>query len=171
MNVSLAQVFSTSLDTLRFHEVAAFSREILEGLSYIHDLHITHGQLNSENILLSVETAAIKIDRHISNFKLLISMLKQDHEAQTDIQSVSTMITECLEPHIILRHGDISISENFSDNLREFQTRIRTTFTSELLKHDFLQLSSGSQCLKCYIRTARKSASKNLEILTEWTVS
>ncbi|OJD10618.1 hypothetical protein AJ78_08420 [Emergomyces pasteurianus Ep9510] len=156
MNVSLAQVFSTPLSTLRFHEVTAFSREILEGLSYIHDLHITHGQLNSENVLLSAETAAIKIDRHILNFKLL-----------ANIRSVNTMITECLEPYMILRHEDILISENFPDNLHEFQTRTRTTSASELLKHDFLQLSSGPQCLKCYIRTAQESAPKNLEILTE----
>ncbi|EER44422.1 conserved hypothetical protein [Histoplasma capsulatum H143] len=98
-------------------------------------------------------------------------MLKQEYEAQTDIRSVGTMITECLEPHMMLRHGDIPISETFPDNLREFQTRTRTTSAVELLKHNFLHLSPGPQCLKCYIRTARESAPKNLEILTEWTVS
>ncbi|EGC41939.1 conserved hypothetical protein [Histoplasma capsulatum var. duboisii H88] len=128
MDVSLAQVFSTPLGTLRFHEVAAFSREILQGLSYIHDLRISHGQLSSENVLLSAETAEIKI----ANFGT--SMLKQEYEAQTDIRSVGTMITECLEPHMMLRHGDIPISETFPDNLREFQTRTRTTSAVELLK-------------------------------------
>ncbi|EER40964.1 conserved hypothetical protein [Histoplasma capsulatum H143] len=81
MNVSLAQIFSTPLGTLRFHEVAAFSREILQGLSYIHDLCISYRQLSSENVLLSVEMVEIKI----ANFGT--SILKQEYEAQTDICS------------------------------------------------------------------------------------
>jgi serine/threonine protein kinase len=61
MDISLAQIFSSPLGRLQLFEVAAFSKEILAGVQHIHDsLKITHGDLTSNNILLSV-TGAIKI--------------------------------------------------------------------------------------------------------------
>lgn len=61
MDVTLAQIFSSPLGRLQLYEVAAFSQEILTGIDYIHNcLKITHGDLTSDSILLSV-SGAIKI--------------------------------------------------------------------------------------------------------------
>lgn len=61
MDVSLAQIFSSPLGRLQLYEVAAFSKEILLGVHHIHNsLKITHGELRSSNILLSV-TGEVKI--------------------------------------------------------------------------------------------------------------
>jgi serine/threonine protein kinase len=63
MDISLAQLFTTPFGSLQLFEVAAFSKELLIGIHHIHDsLKITHGQINSENILLSV-AGVIKIGR------------------------------------------------------------------------------------------------------------
>lgn len=68
MDISLAQLFSTPFGRLQLFEVAAFSKEVLIGIHHIHDtLKITHGEINSDNILLSV-AGAIKIGRY--HFKL-----------------------------------------------------------------------------------------------------
>ncbi|KAJ6076658.1 hypothetical protein N7499_008639 [Penicillium canescens] len=61
MDVSLGQIFSSPLGRLQLFEVAAFSREVLAGLEHIHKrLKITHGDISSSSILLSV-TGAVKI--------------------------------------------------------------------------------------------------------------
>jgi serine/threonine protein kinase len=61
MDVTLAQIFSSPLGRLQLYEVAAFSQEILTGIDYIHNgLEITHGDLTSDSILMSV-SGAIKI--------------------------------------------------------------------------------------------------------------
>lgn len=62
MDVSLAQIFGTPLGTLLHFEVAAWCKEVLEGLNYIHTkLNSAHGDLSSRNILLSAGTAEVKI--------------------------------------------------------------------------------------------------------------
>lgn len=62
MDITLAQVFGTPLGSLNHYEVAAFCKEILEGLNYIHNsLQIAHGDLSSKNVLLSAGTANVKI--------------------------------------------------------------------------------------------------------------
>lgn len=61
MDVTLAQIFSSPLGRLQLYEVAAFSQEILTGIDYIHNcLKITHGDLTSDSILLSV-SGTVKI--------------------------------------------------------------------------------------------------------------
>jgi serine/threonine protein kinase len=61
MDVTLAQIFSSPLGRLQLYEVAAFSQDILTGIDHIHNcLKITHGDLTSDSILLSV-SGAIKI--------------------------------------------------------------------------------------------------------------
>jgi serine/threonine protein kinase len=61
MDVSLAQIFSSPLGRLQLYEVAAFSQEILAGIDYIHNrLNVTHGDLTSNSILLSV-SGSVKI--------------------------------------------------------------------------------------------------------------
>jgi serine/threonine protein kinase len=56
LDVSLAQIFGSPLGCLRLFEVAAFSKEILVGVQYIHEaLRITRGSLSSSNILLSTQ--------------------------------------------------------------------------------------------------------------------
>lgn len=65
MDISLAQIFGSPLGRLQVFEVAAFSKELLTGVQHIHDsLKITHGDLKSANILLSV-TGATKIGMNI----------------------------------------------------------------------------------------------------------
>lgn len=66
MDVSLAQVFSSPLGRLQLFEVAAFSRELLTGIEYMHmNLKITHGALSSNSVLLSV-TGAVKIGMFVT---------------------------------------------------------------------------------------------------------
>lgn len=61
LDVSLAQVFATPLGRLKAYEVAAFCYEILAGIEYIHnDLNVVHGDLSSEDVLLSTD-GSIKI--------------------------------------------------------------------------------------------------------------
>lgn len=61
LDVSLAQIFGSPLGRLQLFEVAAFSKEILTGVQHIHDeLKLTHGDLSSTNVLLSV-SGAVKI--------------------------------------------------------------------------------------------------------------
>lgn len=69
MDISLAQIFSSPLGRLQLFEVAAFSKELLAGVQHIHDsLKITHGDLNSNNALLSV-TGEVKIGMYINGIK------------------------------------------------------------------------------------------------------
>ncbi|EKV19137.1 Serine/threonine-protein kinase bur1 [Penicillium digitatum PHI26] len=66
MDVSLAQVFSSPLGRLQLFEVAAFARELLTGIEYMHiNLKITHGALSSNSVLLSV-TGAVKIGMFVT---------------------------------------------------------------------------------------------------------
>lgn len=61
MDVSLAQIFNSPLGRLQLFEVAAFSRELLAGIEYIHkSLGISHGGVSSTSVLLSV-SGAVKI--------------------------------------------------------------------------------------------------------------
>lgn len=61
LDVSLAQVFVTSLGQLKAYKVAAFCYEILAGIEYIHnDLNVVHSDLSSKNVLLSTDRS-IKI--------------------------------------------------------------------------------------------------------------
>lgn len=61
MDVSLGQIFNSPLGRLRLFEVAAFSLELLAGIEHIHkSLEITHGDLSSNSVLLSVN-GAVKI--------------------------------------------------------------------------------------------------------------
>ena len=61
MDVSLAQIFNSPLGRLDLFEVAAFARETLTGIEHIHNtLDISHGDLSSSSILLSV-TGTVKI--------------------------------------------------------------------------------------------------------------
>ena len=77
MDVSLAQVFGTPLGRLLHFEVAAFCKEVLEGLDHIHTrLHTAHGDLNSSNILLSPGAAAIKIGIYLSFPGACLSVLR-----------------------------------------------------------------------------------------------
>lgn len=79
LDVSLAQVFATPLDRLRAYEVAAFCYEILAGIKYIHDLNVVHGDLSSENVLLSTD-GSIKIGMNGSRsvyHSQLISLLSK----------------------------------------------------------------------------------------------
>lgn len=67
MDVSLAQIFGAPHGVLRHYEVAAFCKEVLEGLSYIHkQLKMAHGDLTAENVLLSSAEGAVKIGIHSS---------------------------------------------------------------------------------------------------------
>ena len=62
LDVLLAQVFATLLGQLKAYKVAAFCYKILAGIEYIHnDLNVVHGDLSSEDILLSTD-GSIKID-------------------------------------------------------------------------------------------------------------
>jgi serine/threonine protein kinase len=61
MDISLGQIFNSPLGRLQLFEVAAFTHEVLTGIKHIHKtLDISHGDLNSDCILLSV-TGSIKI--------------------------------------------------------------------------------------------------------------
>lgn len=56
LDVSLAQVFATPLGQLKAYEITAFCCEILTGIEYIYKkLGIVHGDINTENILLSAD--------------------------------------------------------------------------------------------------------------------
>ena len=71
LDVSLAQTFATPLGQLRAYEIAAFCCEILTGIKYIHKkLKIVHGDINTENILLSTD-GSVKIG--ITLYRCLLS--------------------------------------------------------------------------------------------------
>ncbi|QQK48371.1 Tyrosine-protein kinase, active site [Penicillium digitatum] len=130
MDVSLAQVFSSPLGRLQLFEVAAFARELLTGIEYMHiNLKITHGALSSNSVLLSV-TGAVKI----ANLGTAMIENNDATKDERDVEAVGMIIIECLEP--------------------------------KMLKHDFLQLFPGPSCLKSYIRFARETAAKEVEVVT-----
>lgn len=79
LDVSLAQVFATPLGRLEAYEVAAFCHEILEGIEHIHNsLRLVHGDINSENILLSTDgNLKIGMDDHKGVLLFLANMTTQ----------------------------------------------------------------------------------------------
>ncbi|KAL2368813.1 hypothetical protein RJ035_004100 [Blastomyces gilchristii] len=165
MDVSLAQIFRTPIGPLSQFEVAAFCKEILEGLDYIHShLELVHGDLSSECVLLSTKPPALKIAN------IAASMLRETNPgtAQSDLQSLGQIIVECLEPETASQHGNTLAHDNWGTDLREFQSLTKRKTAKELLRHEFLQRSSGPSCLRRYIRAARESAPKDIEIPPEW---
>ncbi|EDN03771.1 predicted protein [Histoplasma mississippiense (nom. inval.)] len=176
MDVSLAQIFRTPIGPLSQFEVAAFCKEILEGLDYIHShLELVHGDLSSESVLLSTKPPAVKIgmlppfigngraDEAVAN--IAASMLRETNPgtAQSDLQSMGQIIVECLEPETASRHGNTLTHDNWGTDLREFQSLTKKKTAKELLRR-----SSGPSCLRRYIRAARESAPKDIEIPPEW---
>ncbi|EEH20211.1 serine/threonine protein kinase [Paracoccidioides brasiliensis Pb03] len=165
MDVSLAQIFRTPISALRPFEVAAFCKEILEGLDYIHShLELVHGELSSESILLSTRPLALKIAN------IAAGMIKGSNSgtAQSDVESLGRIIVECLEPGTAARHGDALVLDTWDIGLREFQALTKKKTAKELLKHEFLRCSPGPSCLRRYVRVARESAPKDIEIPPEW---
>ncbi|KAG0161669.1 hypothetical protein PDIDSM_5302 [Penicillium digitatum] len=101
MDVSLAQVFSSPLGRLQLFEVAAFARELLTGIEYMHiNLKITHGALSSNSVLLSV-TGAVKI----ANLGTAMIENNDATKDERDVEAVGMIIIECLEPSTFLRKG------------------------------------------------------------------
>lgn len=78
LDVCLSDIFALPIGRLQLFETAAFSKEILLGLQYLHDdLKIAHGNLSSKNILLSVG-GAVKIGKSFYtryNFTLIEEQL------------------------------------------------------------------------------------------------
>ncbi|KAJ5928352.1 kinase-like protein [Penicillium verhagenii] len=154
LDVSLGQIFGSPLGRLKLFEVAAFSKEILTGLEYIHQtLKISHGNIESGNILLSVN----------GQIKIGTSMLdnKDDSYSQDDVRAIGQIIVECLEPRAFLQGG--SLSETWPQDISEFVEFTKIQSAQRLLKHDFLNKSPGSSCLKPYIRFAREAGAKEIE--------
>ncbi|KKZ65505.1 hypothetical protein EMCG_08664 [[Emmonsia] crescens] len=165
MDVSLRQIFRTPIGALSQLEVAAFCKEILEGLDYIHShLELVHGELSSECVLLSTRPPALKIAN------IATSMLRETTSGavQSDLESLGQIIVECLEPGTASRHGNTLVLNNWDTVLREFQALTKSKTVKELLKHEFLRRSSGPSCLRRYVRAARESAPKDIEIPPEW---
>ncbi|KAJ6115239.1 hypothetical protein N7486_001017 [Penicillium sp. IBT 16267x] len=161
LDVSLAQIFGSPLGRLQLFEVAAFSKEILNGVQYIHDaLKITHGNLESANILLSVG-GAVKI----ANIGASMLENRDNKDSQSDLQALGEIIVECLEPRAFLR-GE-SLSDTWPPNVSEFVKLTKVQSAQKLLKHDFLQISPGPSCLKPYIRFAREVGAKEVEFVMD----
>jgi hypothetical protein len=106
---------------------------------------------------------------------------KDVRDAQDDIKAVGQMIIESLEPANFLRNVT-SLSEAWSSHVSDFIEATKVDSAQTLLKvsdnlilqrprditypekHDFLQLSPGSYCLKPYIRLAREVMAKDVEV-------
>ncbi|KJF60726.1 serine/threonine protein kinase [Coccidioides immitis RS] len=179
MDVSLAQIFGSPRGRLQHYEVAAFCKEILKGLHYIHSEHkFAHGTLKAENILLSAGTAAVKIGKRTVGIFCTFtypevagiggSMLGRlgIGAAQRDLCALGLMITECLEPRTALNQGEVLVSEEWDSVLRDFQMQTQTKSAAALLQHDFIQRSPGPKCLVPYIRLARETTLKKVKVLT-----
>ncbi|KAJ6008539.1 hypothetical protein N7540_012515 [Penicillium herquei] len=125
LDVSLAQIFGSPLGRLQLFEVAAFSKEILAGVQFIHGaLNISHGKLNSSNVLLSVNGAV----------KIGASMLgsRDASDSQNDIAAIGNMIVECLDPKAFLQGG--SLSEQWPSNVSSFAKSTKVKSAKELSK-------------------------------------
>ncbi|KAF3394007.1 hypothetical protein F1880_005511 [Penicillium rolfsii] len=161
MDVTLAQIFNSPLGRLQLYEVAAFSQEILRGIEYIHNcLKISHGDITSESILLSV-SGAIKIAN------LGASMLQKSGSSvlQEDLKSMGKIIIECLEPATFLKQESSLKSKSWESDIVDFIESTKSKSAQFLLQHDFLKLSPGPSCLKPYIRMAREVGAKEVEMV------
>ena len=61
-------------------------------------------------------------------------MLKRADDTRNDIRSLSSMITECLEPHSALQGENRLVSDKWDSILREFQSLMEVKTAAELLK-------------------------------------
>ncbi|EDN05106.1 hypothetical protein I7I51_01979 [Histoplasma capsulatum] len=160
MDVSLADIFSTPYGILRPYQVAAFCKEILNGLDFLHAQQLVAGELCAENVLLSVNPVAVKIG-NIGATMLTHAALKV---AQDDIRALGQIIVRCLEAPNALRGADALTPGRWEAAMSEFQMLTKTRSVAELLQHGFVQRSPGPKCLRLFIRAARESAPKSVEI-------
>ncbi|KAJ5493675.1 hypothetical protein N7463_009762 [Penicillium fimorum] len=130
MDVSLAQIFSSPLGRLQLFEVAAFTRGVLAGIEHIHkSLKITHGNLSSASVLLSV-SGNIKI----ANLGTSMLENKGISESQRDIEAVGGIIIECLEPSTFLRKGGSLISNDWGSDILNFVESTKSQSATKILK-------------------------------------
>ncbi|OAT07643.1 serine/threonine protein kinase [Blastomyces gilchristii SLH14081] len=158
MDVSLAQIFGAPHRGLRHYEVAAFCKEVLEGLAYLHtQLKMAHGSLTADSILLSA-----KGDIKIADIGGCLLKRMGSDMSQGDVRSLGAIIIQCLEPDTALRRGDLLKDEKWDAVLREFQLHTQTKSAKELL-----QRSPGPNCLKPYVCIARETIFSNSKVLLE----
>ncbi|KAL4745468.1 hypothetical protein BDW72DRAFT_208189 [Aspergillus terricola var. indicus] len=133
LETSMHHIQATSRREVTEIELAIFSKEILQGLHYIHsELGIVYGQLNAKNILLSYQ------DCHLKLANIATSILKpQQGDFSTDIAAVGRLLISIKEPGTSGRNpGSFQLenSKDVSELCRGFIESTRTSSLSSLLK-------------------------------------
>ncbi|PIG82015.1 hypothetical protein AARAC_010519 [Aspergillus arachidicola] len=139
--------------SVQFSEVAiaTVSREVLEGLQYIHsELRMSHGAINPSNILLTWkgEVKIANIGDSMLNGRTL-------RDRDLDLKAVGSMVIGLNDRALLVGSetpDTITTGSNLSVSAKEFIDNTKCKSIGELLKDDFLQLATpeGAWNLKPY---------------------
>lgn len=168
MDVSLRLINSIPKLQWNEHEIAAVCREVLCGLTFIHQgLSHYYGELGCNTVLLTrdghVKLANIG-DCVLEERRLTESMEKED------VRSVGYMMLELMEADTSLaRPKSIQLqrSEDWKDGtgIKEFLAATHTMSREQLYKHPFLPQESLRNCLKPYVFAALIAAKTSWDII------
>ncbi|KAE8155559.1 hypothetical protein BDV40DRAFT_306893 [Aspergillus tamarii] len=139
--------------SVQFSEVAiaTVSREVLEGLQYIHsELRMSHGAINPSNILLTWkgEVKIVNIGDSMLNGRTL-------RDRDLDLKAVGSMVIGLNNRALLVgavAPDTITTESNLSVSAQEFIDNTKCKSIGDLLKDDFLQLATpkGAWNLKPY---------------------
>ncbi|NWT11565.1 PAK3 kinase, partial [Vireo altiloquus] len=76
-------------------EIAAVSRECLQGLDFLHLNHVIHGNVKSTNILFRTD-GSVKLGQYILSDIVLFAQLSPEQSRQSSVASTSG----CMAPEI-----------------------------------------------------------------------
>ncbi|KAL4924636.1 kinase-like domain-containing protein [Aspergillus undulatus] len=160
LETSLEKVQATCRGELTEIEMAIISKEILEGLKYIHnELGITHGNVISPNILLSYSSCRIKL----ANMAYSILSAKQDPK-YNDVRALGVLLVSLKEPGTGGRNpGTLQLEKphEVSNTCNDFLEKSGKSSAESLLEHDFLFKSPGVGRMRIFIYRAMECARRN----------
>ncbi|KAF7502712.1 hypothetical protein GJ744_005220 [Endocarpon pusillum] len=139
-------------------EVKEYERDWLLRLKVVShtniDLMISHGDINSENILLS-KSGEVKL----ANVGERLLEQPREHNPQEDVWSLGLLLIEMLEPDSIFLEPfptTLQRPDSTEPCTVNFLSRTRFDCSSQLQQHEFLQKSRGGQYLKPFISDAER---------------
>ncbi|KAA8644954.1 uncharacterized protein ATNIH1004_009165 [Aspergillus tanneri] len=140
LETSLYHVKAASREEITEIELAIISKEVLQGLQYIHNqLGIVYGQLNARNLLLSFYTGDLKL-ANIADSVLQPTSMSFDDDIRASLQ--------------------LTREEDVSELCRDFIKMTGKSSVAELLENDFLLKSPGVGRLRVFVCRAMEYAAK-----------
>ncbi|KAH9208846.1 hypothetical protein DL95DRAFT_449626 [Leptodontidium sp. 2 PMI_412] len=151
------------------HVIAAICKQLVAGLSYIHEeLSLCHGELSCGTILLNLD-GMVKIANIGESFvRNIYTTAENRHD---DVRSIGFVMMELMEPttYILNPHSaELRSPEKWKDGsgIKGFLSATQHQSLEQLKNHAFLPKEPLAKCLKAHVLCALIAAGTHWDILS-----